>query len=95
MLPKSYGPTSVSKLLLGKEKKQNSTVSHLSGTCTNLKQPQIYALADIVESFMYVNKIFVTKEDYSSGDEWRGAFEFIGSKMINQAELTKVKNELK
>ncbi len=95
LLPKSYGPTSVSKLLLGKEKKPNSTVNHLSGSCTNLKQPQLYALADIIESFMYVNNIFISKEDYSSGTEWRGDFEFIGSKMINQDELTKIKNELK
>lgn len=94
LLPKSYGPTSVSKLLLGKEKKPNSSVAHISGTCTNLKQPQIYALADIIESFMYVNNIFVTKEEYSSGDEWRGNFEFIGSKMINLEKLKEIKDKL-
>lgn len=95
LLPKSYGPTSVSKLILGKEKKTIASVNHISGTCTNLKQPQAFALCDIVESYMYVNKIFVTKETYSSGEEWRGNFEFIGSKMINIEELTKIKNKLK
>ncbi len=95
LLPNSYGPTSVAKLIMGKEKKKNQFVEHLSGTCTTLKQPQAYTLADIVESFMYNNGIFVTKEEYSSGTEWRGHFEYIGSKMINTEELTKLKNELK
>lgn len=95
LLPKSHGPTSVSKLLLGKEKKTIASVEHLSGTCTKLKQPQAFTLCDIVESFMYVNDIFMTKETYSSGEEWRGDFEFIGSKMINIDELTKIKNKLK
>ena len=95
LLPKSFGPTGCAKLLMGKEKKQNKTVEHLSGTCTKLKQPQMFELCNIIESFMYVSKIFVRTDDYSNGDEWRGAYEFIGSKAINTAELTKIKNELK
>jgi hypothetical protein len=94
LLPKSYGPTSVTKLLLGKEKKENKTVQHLSGTCTTLKQPQLFTLCDIVESFMYVHNIFVTKDEYSNSDEWRGSYEFIGSKMINSDELKTIKNKL-
>lgn len=95
LLPKSYGPTAASKLLMGKEKKENKTVKHLSGTCTTLKQPQMFTLCDIVESYLYVNNIFVRKDEYSSGDEWRGAYEFIGSKMIELDELARVKNYLR
>lgn len=93
LLPKSYGPTSVAKLLMGKEKKGNKAVTHLSGTCTTLKQPQLFELANIIESFMYVNGIFVRKDDYKP-DEWLGAYEFIGSKMINLTELHKIKEKL-
>lgn len=93
LLPNSYGPTSVSKLLLGKEKKEISSVKHLSGTCVTLKQPQLFVLCDIVESFMYINGIFVKKDNYDE-KEWLGSYEFIGTKMINSVELTKLKNML-
>jgi len=95
LLPKSYGPTAASKLLMGKEKKENKTVKHLSGTCTTLKQPQIFTLCDMVESYLYVNGIFVTKDEYSNGVEWRGDYEFIGSKMVNFEKLTILKSMLR
>lgn len=95
LLPNSFGPTGAAKLIMGKEKKKNKNVEHLSGTCTTLKQPQAFTLCDIVETFMYMNKIFVRTDDYSNGTEWRGDYEFIGSKMINQDDLIKIKNELK
>ncbi len=95
LLPKSHGPTSVSKLILGKEKKTISSVEHISGTCTTLKQPQAFVLCDIIESFMYVNDIFIPKDEYGNGDGWRGAYEFIGSKMINLQELINIKDRLK
>lgn len=94
LLPKSFGPTGCAKLMMGKEKKQNKNVEHLSGTCTKFKQPQMFELCNIVESFMYVSKIFVKTDDYSSGDEWRGAYEFIGSKAINKVEIAAVKRLL-
>lgn len=94
LLPKSFGPTGCAKLMMGKEKKQNKTVEHLSGTCTKLKQPQMFELCNVIESFMYISKIFVRTDDYSSGDEWRGAYEFIGSKAINTAGLLALKNKL-
>lgn len=92
--PKSFGPTAVSKLLMGKEKKESKTVAHLSGTCTTLKQPQAFEICNMVDSFMYMSKIFVKTDDYASADEWRGAYEFIGSKAINTAELQELKNKL-
>lgn len=95
LLPKSYGPTSVAKLIMGNEKKKNQHVEHLSGTCKKLKQPQAFTLADMVESFMYKNGIFVRTDDYSSSDDWRGAYEYIGSKMIDIHELNKIKQQLK
>lgn len=95
LLPKSFGPTSVSKLLLGKEKKQNKTVEHLSGTCTNLKQIRLFALCDMIDSYLYHTKIFITKDEYGNGDEWRDAYEFIGSKMIDLDGIKKIKNKLK
>lgn len=94
LLPKSFGPTGCAKLMMGKEKKQNKAVAHLSGTCTKLKQPQMFELCNVVESFMYISKIFVRTDDYGNGDEWRGAYEFIGSKAINTAGLLALKNQL-
>lgn len=94
LLPNSHGPTSVSKLIMGKEKKTISSVKHLSGTCTTLKQPQAFTLCDIIETFMYTNGIFVKTDEYSNGTEWRGAYEFIGSKMINTDEFDRIKNYL-
>ena len=94
LLPNSHGPTSVSKLIMGKQKKVIASVSHISGTCTNLKQPQAFELSNFVDSFMYFNKIFVKVDEYSDSEEWRGAYEYFGSKMINKTELIKVKTIL-
>lgn len=94
LLPKSFGPTGCAKLMMGKEKKQNKNVEHLSGTCTKLKQPQMFELCNVVESFMYVSKILVKTDDYGNGDEWRGVYEFIGSKAINTAGLLALKTKL-
>jgi hypothetical protein len=93
-LPSSHSATSVSKLLLGKSKVSNKNVAHLEGKYAGLiKQPQMFELASEVEKFLYHKKIFATKEEYSSGEEWRGAFEFIGSKHINTEELEKILNQ--
>ena len=89
-LPSSHSATSVSKLLLGKAKKKNQKVASLDGKYIGvLKQPQIYELASHIEKFLQYRNVFTTKESYSSGedDEWRGNFEFIGSKYINSEKL--------
>jgi hypothetical protein len=92
-LPSSHSATSVSKLLLGKSKVKNKNVADLEGKYAGLlKQTQMFELASAVEAFLYHKKIFATKEEYSSGEEWRGAFEFIGSKHINTKELDKILN---
>lgn len=90
-LPSSHSGTSVSKILTGKSKINNSKVNHLVGKyATLLKQPQMYELASEVESFLFHKRIFMTKEEYCSGTEFRGAFEYIGSKYINDTELNKL-----
>lgn len=94
LLPKSHGPTSVAKVLMGKSKKKNSTVEHLFGTCLTLKQPQFFTLANMVDSFMYINKVFLNADDKET-EEWLGAYEYIGSKRINTKELVKIKEKLK
>lgn len=93
-LPSSHSATSVSKYIIGKSKIKINKVEHLFGKYpTILKQPQMYELASLVESYLYAKGIFATKEEYGSDTKWRGTFEFIGSKYINNDELNKIINE--
>lgn len=94
LLPKSYGPTGAARLMMGKEKKQNKTVAHLSGTCTKLKQPQMFELCNFIESFMYVSGILSKIDVYSMAEEWRYAYEYIGTKSIHTNKLLELKTRL-
>lgn len=90
-LPASHSGTSVSKFLMGKSKIKNQKVEHLFGKYpTILKSAQMFELATRIERFLQQKNIFNTKEEYASGDKWRGTFEFIGSKYINTEELNKL-----
>lgn len=89
-LPSSHGSTSVAKILYGKSKISNKITKDFEGKYNKfLRYEQMFELASIIESYLFHVKIFMTKEDYSSGTEWRGAFEFIGSKHVDTVGLNK------
>jgi len=87
--PSSYAATAISKILLGKGKINNSNLQPYWNIFTTfgIKQEVIFEFADKISTYLYHTGIFKTKEDYSSGTEWRGAFEFIGSKYIDKVKL--------
>jgi len=91
-LPSSHSATSVSKILLGKSKVKIQKLEPFFGKYTkdDIRQPQLFELASRVESYLYRNKIFSTKEDYCSGTEFRGQFEYIGSKYIDNVKLNEM-----
>lgn len=97
-LPSSHSGTSISKILYGNSK--NNTVvtkPYLGKYKSLLKQPQLYELASHIEHYLFNEGIFKTKEEYASdkNGEWRGAFEFIGSKYIDKEKLEEILKMLK
>ena len=89
-LPKSHSSTSVSKILTGSSKVKISSLEQYSGKYKGVyKRQLVYEMANTISNHLYHYKIFGTKEEYSSGEEWRGQFEFIGSKTVNIVELEK------
>ncbi len=97
-LPSSHSGTSISKILNGTSKvKINKLEPYVGKYKGVLKQPQLFELASHIESFLFKSKIFKTKEEYSSDKdgEWRGSFEYIGSKYIDNKELDKLLTNMK
>ena len=94
-LPSSHSGTSISKILRGKSKVKIQKIEYLFGKYSTIKHEQLFELADAIATYLFCNSIFKTKEDYSSGEEWRGVFEFIGSKYINKDELDICINSVK
>ena len=92
--PGSYAATAVGKILLGKGKLKNSNLSSYWEAFKDygMTQIQVFEFADAISEYLWFHKIFIEKESYSSSTEWRGNFEFIGSKYIDREKL---KNLLK
>jgi len=87
-LPPSYGSTAVTKVLHGTGKTDNVVTKPYKAKYNGyFKYDQLFALVDNVETYCYMSRIFVKKEDYGSGTEWRGAFEFIGNKAIDKDKV--------
>lgn len=94
-LPSSHGPTSIASILTGKSKIKNSKADPYMGKYANrMKYDQVFELASMLEGFMFAKNVFMTKEEYSSGTEWRGSFEFIGSKYVNNTMLAEYQDFL-
>jgi hypothetical protein len=95
-LPGSHGSTSVAKVLLGKSKIKNSKADPFFGKYDTkfIKYIQMFELVSRIENYMWSSKIFLTKEEYGSGKEWRGTFEFVGSKQINMDNYNRLVDEI-
>jgi len=84
ILPSSYGATAISKILNGTGSIKNKNIDSYKGKYRGIySSTQIFELADAISIYMHKNNVFNTKESYSSGDEWRGQFEFIGNASID------------
>lgn len=95
MLPSSYGPTAISKLLCAKSKLDHAKYDPYREKYKKVfKQIEIFELVSSLESYLYKQGVFHTKESYSSSTEWRGRFEYIGSKYVNKEKLEELKSEL-
>ena len=90
--PGSYAATAISKILLGKGKLNNSNLSQYWEAFKEygMTQVQVFEFASAISDYLWFHKIFVEKESYSSSTEWRGAFEYIGSKYIDRDKLTEL-----
>ena len=75
--------------MLGKGKVKNATSEPFweKFVPLGLKMPQVFEFVDHISNYLYHTKAFQTKEYYSSGTEWRGQFEFIGSKYIDKIKI--------
>lgn len=88
LIPPSYSATAVTKILLGKGKVNLTKAEPYNGIMTGmLTYDVLFELVQKIDTYLHHVKIFTTKEDYGSGDEWRGDFEFIGSKAIDKKKL--------
>ncbi len=87
-MPKSFGSTAITKILLGKSKLNNAkAVPYMGRYAGKIKYDQAFELCHALSQYMFDSDVFITKEEYSSGTEWRGDFEFIGSKMVDVVKL--------
>ena len=88
-VPATWAATACANVLLGKGKVKNATSEPFweKFVPLGLKMPQVFEFVDHVSTYLYHTKVFKTKEDYSSGTEWRNQFEFIGSKYIDKTKL--------
>lgn len=85
-LPGSHGSTSVSKILTGKSKMFTDR-KEFGKYKDFIKFDQLFEFVSSIDLYMSANNVFTTKESYSSAAEWRGTFEFIGSKLVDTKKL--------
>ncbi len=96
VMPPSYGSTAITKIFRGQGKTDTTPMQPYKGKYKDLwKYDQLFGLVDYVESFCYINKIFIKKEDYSTGTIWRDQFEFIGNKAIDKTKLAEFIQKVK
>lgn len=95
ILPGSYGSTAITKILNGTGKIKNKKVEEYKGKYKGIySYAQLFELADGINNYMHSNDIFNTKEDYCSGDEWRGQFEYIGNASVDVKKVIEFKETL-
>jgi len=94
-LPSSHSSTSIAKILNGNTKYNNVKTNQFIGKYKGkLKYQQLFELADAILIYLQHKKILTEKESYSSSDEWRGQFEYIGNKIKDKKGIQELQNKI-
>jgi len=97
LLPRSYGSTSITKILLGRSKNKQTEIEEYYGKYNDkIKYDLLFELCDKIILFMRYTKIISEYTvDRKEDDKWLGTYEYIGSTKINIKNLEILISEFK